>query len=95
MTPLIILDTLHSPDFYQFFIKEILYSYESQWKIRNIELRHYHPSEYIQNFNLTPPNTPIVKLMLNIYFDDFGTFRTVYHSLGGIYLQFCNMPMQL
>ena len=33
--------------------------------------------------------------MLDIYYDDFGTFRNVYHSLGGIYLQFCNMPLQL
>src|SRR5581483_9887252 len=48
-----------------------------------------------QGFNPMPPNTPILKLMLDIYFDDFGTFRNVYHSLGGIYLQFCNMPFEL
>lgn len=33
--------------------------------------------------------------MLDIYYDDFGTFRNVYHSLGRIYLQFCNIPLQL
>ncbi|CAB4374191.1 unnamed protein product [Rhizophagus irregularis] len=27
-----------------------------------------------------------------IYYDDFGTFRNVYHSLGGVYVQFGNMP---
>jgi hypothetical protein len=29
---------------------------------------------------------------LDIYYDDFGTFRNVYHSLGGVYVQFGNMP---
>ena len=33
--------------------------------------------------------------MLDIYYDDFGTFRTVYHSLGGIYMQVGNMPFEL
>jgi len=87
-------DTLQ-PNNYQFYVSEILYSYESRWKIRNIKFRHHHPSEYTQGFNPMPPNTPILKLMLDIYFDDFGTFRNVYHSLGGIYLQFCNMPFEL
>ncbi|CAB4387235.1 unnamed protein product [Rhizophagus irregularis] len=27
-----------------------------------------------------------------LYYDDFGTFRNVYHSLGGVYVQFGNMP---
>ncbi|GES83653.1 hypothetical protein GLOIN_2v1790377 [Rhizophagus clarus] len=31
-------------------------------------------------------------LFLDIYYDDFGTFRNVYHSLGGVYVQFGNMP---
>ena len=29
---------------------------------------------------------------MDIYYDDFGTFRNVYHSLGGVYIQFGNMP---
>jgi hypothetical protein len=88
-------DSLYSSNYYQFYIKEILYSYEGRWRIRNIELRHHHPSEYIQIPPSAPQNIPTLKIMLDIYYDDFGTFRTVYHSLGGIYLQFCNMPLQL
>jgi len=36
---------------------------------------------------------PIYKLFLDLYCDDFGTFRNVYHSLGGVYVQFGNMPI--
>ncbi|CAB4494408.1 unnamed protein product [Rhizophagus irregularis] len=35
-------DSLHLSS-YQFYVKEILYSYEGRWKIRNVELRHHHP----------------------------------------------------
>ena len=35
---------------------------------------------------------PVYKLFLDFYCDDFGTFRNVYHSLGGVYIQFGNMP---
>ena len=38
---------------------------------------------------------PIRKFFLDIYFDDFGTYRNVYHTLGGVYLQFGNMPFRL
>ncbi|PKB95143.1 hypothetical protein RhiirA5_437293 [Rhizophagus irregularis] len=88
-------DSLHLSS-YQFYVKEILYSYEGRWKIRNVELRHHHLCEYTKIPSTAPQNIPtLLKLMLDIYYDDFGTFRTVYHSLGGIYFQFCNMPLQL
>jgi hypothetical protein len=35
---------------------------------------------------------PVYKLFLDLYYDDFGTFRNVYHFLGGVYIQFGNMP---
>jgi len=35
---------------------------------------------------------PFYKLFLDLYCDDFGTFRNVYHSLGDIYIQFGNIP---
>ncbi|GES82459.1 hypothetical protein GLOIN_2v1790377 [Rhizophagus clarus] len=38
------------------------------------------------------PTIPVYKLFLDIYYDDFGTFRNVYYSLGGVYVQFGNMP---
>ena len=36
---------------------------------------------------------PIYKLFIDLYYDDFGTFRNVYHSLGGIYIQIGNMTL--
>src|SRR5579871_4850041 len=38
---------------------------------------------------------PVYKLFLDLYYDDFGTFRNVFHSLGGVYVQFCNMPAHM
>lgn len=35
---------------------------------------------------------PVLKFFLDLYYDDFGTFRNIYHSLGGVYLQIGNMP---
>ncbi|CAG8626523.1 9111_t:CDS:2 [Racocetra persica] len=87
-------DTLELPN-YQFNVREILYCHKGQWKIRDCKLRHLHPIEYTQIPMSTPHNVPTLKIMLDIYHDDFGTFHNVYHSLGRIYLQFCNMPLRL
>ncbi|POG57745.1 hypothetical protein GLOIN_2v1791369 [Rhizophagus irregularis DAOM 181602=DAOM 197198] len=38
-------DSLHLSN-YQFYVEEILYSYEGRWKIRNVELRHHHPQKF-------------------------------------------------
>ena len=35
---------------------------------------------------------PIYKLFINLYYDNFRTYRNIYHSLGGVYIQFENMP---
>src|SRR5688500_13310201 len=35
----------------------------------------------------------VYKLFLDIYYDDFSTFRNIYHSLGSIYIQISNMQM--
>ena len=35
---------------------------------------------------------PVYKIFLDLYYNDFETYRSVYHSLEGIYLQFENMP---
>ncbi|CAG8460998.1 36581_t:CDS:2 [Racocetra persica] len=64
-------DTLEPPA-YQFCVREILYTHEGQWKIRNCKLRHYYPIEYIQIPASAPNNKPILKIMLDIYYDDFG-----------------------
>jgi len=73
-------------------IREILYKYNGRWKIRHVKYSYQHPSEFAA---LEEPatNLPIYKLYIDLYYDDFGTFRNVYHSLGGVYIQFGNMPL--
>jgi len=73
------------------YINEIVYKHQNNWKIRDARLSYQHPSDYI-TIKYPPYSMPIYKLFLDLYYDDFGTFRNVYHSLGGIYIQFGNMP---
>ncbi|KAF0442910.1 hypothetical protein F8M41_003607 [Gigaspora margarita] len=70
-------------------------SSQSGEKIRNILLEYQHPSEYT-TVSLPPSeNILVFKLFLDLYYDDFGTYRNVYHLLGSIYIQFGNMPIFL
>ncbi|CAG8841073.1 14536_t:CDS:2, partial [Racocetra persica] len=39
----------------------------------------------------SPWPMPILKIFLDIYLDHFGTYRNVYYSLGGTYIQIGNM----
>ncbi|GES74296.1 hypothetical protein GLOIN_2v1790377 [Rhizophagus clarus] len=73
-------------------ITEILYKHHTHWRIRDATFSYQHPSEYISIRQPPSPTIPVYKLFLDIHYDDFGTFRNVYHSLGGIYVQFGNMP---
>lgn len=73
-------------------ITEIIYRYNDRWHVRDVKLSYQHPSDYISIRN-PPSPMPVYKLFLDLYYDDFGTFRNVYHSLGGVYIQFGNMPM--
>src|SRR6185369_4098016 len=86
------------PNHFDYRVCEILYQnfVTHQWRICPITQRHLYPSEYVI-FPNSPPiqNMRQFKFMLDIYLDDFGTFRTVYHSLGGIYMQLGNMPFEL
>jgi hypothetical protein len=84
-----------SPPTVDFFVDKILYYYNSRWKIRSIKLRHQHPAERISVKLPENLNMPILKFYLDLYYDDFGTFRNTYHSLGGVYLQIGNMPRKL
>jgi hypothetical protein len=72
-------------------ITEIIYKCNDRWHIRDVKLSYQHPSDYISIRN-PPSSMPVYKLFLDLYYDDFGTFRNVYHSLGGVYVQFGNMP---
>ncbi|GET63970.1 hypothetical protein GLOIN_2v1790940 [Rhizophagus irregularis DAOM 181602=DAOM 197198] len=73
-------------------ISEIIYKCNDRWHVRNVKLSYLHPSDYISIINPPSSSMPIYKLFLDLYYDDFGTFRNVYHSLGGVYVQFGNMP---
>ncbi|GES94330.1 hypothetical protein GLOIN_2v1790940 [Rhizophagus clarus] len=73
-------------------ITEILYKHHTHWRIHDATFSYQHPSEYISIRQPPSPTIPVYKLFLDIYYDDFGTFRNVYHSLGGVYVQFGNMP---
>ncbi|GET52111.1 hypothetical protein GLOIN_2v1790940 [Rhizophagus irregularis DAOM 181602=DAOM 197198] len=73
-------------------ISEIIYKCNDHWHVRNVKLSYLHPSDYISIRNPPSSSMPIYKLFLDLYYDDFGTFRNVYHSLGGVYVQFGNMP---
>lgn len=76
---------------YDYLINEIIYKKSGAFTTRSIELRQPLPCEYIQE-PYNPDDLPVKKFFLDLYYDDFGTYRTVYHSLGGVYLQFGNMP---
>ncbi|CAB4392751.1 unnamed protein product [Rhizophagus irregularis] len=82
------------PETYDFYVDEIMYHFDGRWKYRNIAERHRLPCEFIK-FKQPQQNLPILKIFLDIYIDDFGTYRNVYHSLGGVYLQLGNMPLTL
>lgn len=73
------------------FIREILYKHKGHWKLRNVVYSYRHPSEYA-SLKLPITSLPVYKLYIDVYYDDFGTFRNVYHSLGGVYVQIGNLP---
>ena len=72
-------------------ITEIVYKHNNHWHLRNADLSYKHPADYIIT-RPPPPSMKVCKLFLDLYYDDFGTYRNVYHSLGGVYVQFGNMP---
>ncbi|GES92053.1 hypothetical protein GLOIN_2v1790940 [Rhizophagus clarus] len=72
-TPNISEDSLH--------ITEVIYKCNDRWHIRDVKLSYQHPSDYI-SIRDPPSSMSVYKLFLNLYYDDFGTFRNVYHSLG-------------
>jgi hypothetical protein len=73
-------------------INEIIYKNNGHWCVRDVKLSYKHPSDYITPRLPQSHSMKVYKLFLDIYYDDFGTYRNVYHSLGGVYLQFGNMP---
>jgi hypothetical protein len=86
---------LPRPDQYDYEVGEILYRLNGRWKLRSIDRRHQLPCEYMAVPRPKLPTLPVKKLFLDLYYDDFGTFRNVYHSLGGVYMQVGNMPLTM
>jgi hypothetical protein len=87
-------DQQKKPSYYLYEVDEILYCYQKTWKIRGVCYRNRHPSEYC-SFPQNSRNLPIWKILIDLYYDDFGTYQNVYHSLGGIYIQIGNMPFSM
>ncbi|CAG8855036.1 4976_t:CDS:2, partial [Gigaspora margarita] len=56
-------------------------SSQSEEKIQNILLEYQHSSEYATVSLLPSENIPVLKLYLDLYYDDFGTYQNIYHSL--------------
>ncbi|PKY58438.1 hypothetical protein RhiirA4_480345 [Rhizophagus irregularis] len=77
-------------------IQEILYKYQGHLKLKSIMYSYHHPSEFAPLDPLKEPVTqlPVYKLYIDMYYDDFGTFCSVYHSLGGVYIQIGNMSFK-
>ncbi|POG74932.1 hypothetical protein GLOIN_2v1475793 [Rhizophagus irregularis DAOM 181602=DAOM 197198] len=77
------------------YVLEIIYKHNNHWRVRDIQLSYQHPAHSIIINNPPVDSMPVYKLFLDLYYDDFGTFRNVYHSLGGVYVQFGNMPAHM
>ena len=78
------------------YIVKILYKHDNQWKLRPASLNYKHPSEYVAIELFQDKDAlPVYKLFLDIYYDNFSTYRNVYHSFGDVYLQFGNMPFDI
>jgi hypothetical protein len=65
-----------------------------QFTVRDPRLRRILPSE-IYKPTLGPPTLETLKIFLDLYYDDFGAYRNVYHSVGGVYLVIENLPLEL
>ena len=72
-------------------ISEVIYKCNNHWRARDVKLSYLHPSDYISIRSPPSSSLPVYKLFLDLYYDDFGTFRNVYHSLDGVYIQIGNM----
>jgi hypothetical protein len=86
------LEDLSEPGNYDYRIKEILYTYNNQQKIREIQY-NVHQLPY-HNFQ-KPPGLRHLKFFVDLYFDDFGAFGKSYHKIGGLYIQFGNMTVSM
>ncbi|GBC23112.2 hypothetical protein GLOIN_2v1764038 [Rhizophagus irregularis DAOM 181602=DAOM 197198] len=59
----------------------------------DISLRYRHPTLSVPSEVHPDFYCRRIKIFCDLYFDNFGTYRNIYHSLGGLYLQFGNMKL--
>ncbi len=58
---------------------ELIYKHKNHWRVRDIQLSYQHPAHSIK-VNDPPVNSmPVYKLFLDLYYDNFSTFRNVFH----------------
>ncbi|CAG8728974.1 31224_t:CDS:2, partial [Racocetra persica] len=81
--------------FFDLSVNEILYYFNRSWKCRPVKFQNQHLAEYISTNPLLNSTMPVLNFFLDLYYNKFGTFRTVYHFLDSIYLQIGNMPHQI
>lgn len=78
-------------------IYEIVYYHRGKERIvmRNACDRHLLPAEVHRPDPPPSSEIPVLKIFIDIYYDDFGPYRWVYHALGGVYISIGNMPLCL
>lgn len=80
-----------------FYVYEVVFTSPSSRRpaLRSSLYRHYLASEHHKP--QPPPRDGMKhsKFFLDLFVDDFGPYRNVYHSLGGVYLVIGNLPLQL
>ncbi|GES96278.1 hypothetical protein GLOIN_2v1880882 [Rhizophagus clarus] len=72
------------PDEYDYYIKEIVYYFDGHWKYCEIVTRYKLPCKYI-TLSQSQQDLPTLKIFLDIYIDDFGTYRNMYHFKGFLF----------
>jgi hypothetical protein len=77
-------------------INGIIYHHPATHKttIRDPNLRQILPSE-VYKLPPAPSSLETLKIFLDLYYDDFGAYRNVYHAVGGVYLVVGNLPLEL
>jgi len=80
-----------------FYVYEIVFSSPSSHRpaLRPSLYRHHLASEHHKP--QPPPHGEMkyLRFFLDLFVDDFGPYRNVYHALGGVYLAIGNLPLRL
>ncbi|POG64624.1 hypothetical protein GLOIN_2v1782636 [Rhizophagus irregularis DAOM 181602=DAOM 197198] len=89
------LENLPESENYDYRIREILYIHNNRSKIRQIHQQHQLPNQHNFQRLSFPLNLQHLKFFIDLYYNDFDAFGKSYYKLGGIYIQFGNMPLSM